>query len=179
VVAACRRRGWRLLEDAPAPARDGKRSRVEGRRVRAAATGETLVAAKQLPSAQALPALTSLIAAVHKQGWALVALDWTLEPPSPAGEALANVVAAFAQCERPLLSKRIREGLAHARAQGVRLGRPPTISHYALERIKRERAAGKSLAAIANGLNADRVPTAQGGQRWYPATVRYTLARAE
>jgi hypothetical protein len=51
------------------------------------------------------------------------------------------------------------------------------MSQYALERIRRERAAGRSLAAIANGLNADRIPTAQGGRRWYPATVRYTLNR--
>jgi Recombinase len=47
-----------------------------------------------------------------------------------------------------------------------------------IARIKRERAAGRSLATIANGLNADRVPTAQGGRRWYPATIRYTLNRA-
>jgi hypothetical protein len=51
------------------------------------------------------------------------------------------------------------------------------MSPHAIERIKRERKAGKSLTAIANGLNADRIPTAQGGRRWYPATVRYTLNR--
>jgi hypothetical protein len=50
------------------------------------------------------------------------------------------------------------------------------MSPYATERIRRERAAGKSLAAIANGLNADRITTAPGGRRWYPATVRYTLS---
>jgi hypothetical protein len=70
------------------------------------------------------------------------------------------------------------QALARKRSQGVRLGRPPSMSPYALERIRRERAAGKSLAAIANGLNADRIPTAQGGRRWYPATVRDTLSRA-
>jgi hypothetical protein len=51
------------------------------------------------------------------------------------------------------------------------------MSKHAIERIRRERAAGRSLAAIANGLNADCIPTAQGGRRWYPATVRYTLNR--
>jgi hypothetical protein len=34
------------------------------------------------------------------------------------------------------------------------------------------------LAAIADGLNEDHIPTAQGGRSWYPATVRYTLNRA-
>jgi len=52
------------------------------------------------------------------------------------------------------------------------------MSPYTIERIRRERKAGKSLTAIANGLNTDRIPTAQGGRRWYPATIRYTLNRA-
>jgi DNA invertase Pin-like site-specific DNA recombinase len=121
--------------------------------------------------------LATLVATAHEQGWALVALDCALEPTTPAGEALANLVATFAVCERRLISQRIREGLARTRAQGVRLGRPPTISPDVLERIRRERNAGKSLAAIANGLNTDRIPTAQGGQRWYPTTIRYTLNR--
>jgi hypothetical protein len=51
------------------------------------------------------------------------------------------------------------------------------MSTYAIERITRERAAGHSLTQIANGLNTDQVPTAQGGRRWYPATIRHTLNR--
>ena len=88
------------------------------------------------------------------------------------------MLASFAPFERRLISQRTREALAQKRAQGVRLGRPPTMSQYAIDRIRRERATGNSLTAIANGLNADRIPTAQGGRRWYPATVRYTLNRA-
>ena len=88
-----------------------------------------------------------------------------------------SVLATFAHCERRSISERTRAALARKRAQGVRLGRPPQMSQHAIERIRRERAAGRSLAAIANGLNADRIPTAQGGRRWYPATIRYTLNR--
>ena len=87
------------------------------------------------------------------------------------------MLATFAHCERRSISERTRAALARARAQGVRLGRPPQMSEHVIERIGRERAAGSSLGAIANGLNADRIPTAQGGRRWYPATVRYTLTR--
>ena len=83
--------------------------------------------------------LSALIASAHKQGWALVALDCALETRPPAGEPLANVLASFAPCERRLISLRTREALARKRAQGVRLGRPPTMSEYAIERIKRER----------------------------------------
>jgi DNA invertase Pin-like site-specific DNA recombinase len=95
-----------------------------------------------------------------------------------AGEQEATLLATFVRFERRSISERTRVALARKRAQGVRLGRPPSMSAYALERIRRERAAGKSLAAIAEGLNADRIPTAQGGRRWYPATIRYMLTRA-
>jgi Recombinase len=44
------------------------------------------------------------------------------------------------------------------------------------ERVARERAAGRSLAAIADGLTDDQVATAQGGVRWHPSTVRHVLA---
>jgi hypothetical protein len=37
--------------------------------------------------------------------------------------------------------------------------------------------AGESLGAIAHELNADRVPTAQGGRQWWPSTVRAVLVR--
>jgi DNA invertase Pin-like site-specific DNA recombinase len=181
VAAACRRRGWRLLErveDAKRAAKGGKRAGVEqALPVEEGADPQALVAAKQVGLAQALLDLTGLLAATQQQGWALVALDCALEPTTPPGEAVANLVATVAPCERRLHSQRIREGLAQARSQGVRLGRPPTISAYVLERIRREHEAGKSLAAIANGLNTDRIPTAQGGRRWYPATIRYTLNR--
>jgi hypothetical protein len=35
------------------------------------------------------------------------------------------------------------------------------------------RVAGGTWSGIARELNDDGVPTAQGGRRWYPATVRY------
>src|SRR5205085_3897181 len=114
-------------------------------------------------------------ARAQQQGWALLALDCAAPTTTP--QASATVLATFAPCERGSISERTKTALARKRAQGVRLGRPPQMSPYAIERIKRERSAGKSLAAIANGLNADRIPTAQGGRQWHPATVRYTLKR--
>ena len=87
------------------------------------------------------------------------------------------MLAAFAPFERRLHSERIRVALAQRRAQSVRLGRPPSMAPYAIKRIQHERAAGKSLRAIANGLNADHIPTAQGGHRWHPSTIRHTLNR--
>jgi DNA invertase Pin-like site-specific DNA recombinase len=122
---------------------------------------------------------TALMATAQKQGWALVALDCAVDTTTPAGEAIAHVLATFAQFERRLIGQRTREALAVKRSQGVRLGRPVTMPKGVVNRIKRERAAGKSYTAIADELNAKGVPTAQGGRAWYPSTVRHVLHRTQ
>jgi hypothetical protein len=63
-----------------------------------------------------------------------------------------------------------RRRLSHANT--VRLGRPPTLPQTVVRRIQRQRARGDSLRKIADDFNASGVPTAQGGVRWYAATVR-------
>jgi DNA invertase Pin-like site-specific DNA recombinase len=88
------------------------------------------------------------------------------------------VLATFAQFERRLISQRTREALAEKRKQGVRLGRPRQVSAEVLDRLHRERKAGRSYRALADSLNADGVPTAHGGAQWWPATVQRML-RAE
>jgi DNA invertase Pin-like site-specific DNA recombinase len=181
LAAACRRYGWRLVEaveQAGFSAEDLQRPGVrEALRLLELEPGETLVAAKPGRLCRALAELTALLASAQQQGWALVALDCAPELTSPAGEAAATLLAGFAPFERRLISQRTRAALADRRAQGLRLGRPPTMSAHAIDRIRRERAAGTSLTAIANGLKGDGIPTAQGGRRWYPATVRHTLNR--
>ena len=181
LAAACRRRGWRLLELVEQAGFSSEQLQRPGSqealRLLEAGDAKALVAAKRGRLSRLVLDLGALIASAQKQGWALVALDCAHETTTPTGEPLATVLAGFAPFERRLISQRTRQALALKRSQGVRLGRPPTMSPYALERIRRERAAGNSLTAIANGLNADRIPTAQGGRRWYPATVRYTLSR--
>ena len=92
---------------------------------------------------------------------------------------MVNMLATFAQFERRLISQRTREALAVKKQQGVRLGRPVTLPAGVARRIRREREQGKTLAEIADRLNRDRVPTAQGGASWYPATVRSILQRIE
>ncbi len=107
----------------------------------------------------------------------VVALDMDLDMTTPVGEMVANVLMAFAQFERRLISERTKAALAAKRAQGQQVGwasAPPDV----VARICREHAAGKSLRRIGLDLDADGVPTAQGGARWYPATVRAVLRRA-
>jgi DNA invertase Pin-like site-specific DNA recombinase len=121
---------------------------------------------------------TAVMAKAQKQGWALVALDCAVDTTTPAGEAMANVLATFAQFERRLISQRTREALAVKKAQGVRLGRPRTMPASVRRRIEREHKQGTSLSAIAAGLNESGVPTAHGGAQWHASTVRKALTAA-
>ena len=76
-----------------------------------------------------------------------------------------------------MLSQRTRDGLAAAKAKGVKLGGPRVLSEDIAERITELRQGGATLTAIADTLNEEGVRTARGGARWYPATVRAVLNR--
>jgi hypothetical protein len=58
----------------------------------------------------------ALMATAQKQSWALVALDCAVDTSTPAGEAMAHVLATFGQFERRLIGQRTREALAAKKA---------------------------------------------------------------
>jgi hypothetical protein len=68
----------------------------------------------------------------------------------------------------------------HARGRPARrpAGRPQTLPRGIVERIRLEYARGRGLSEIARALTAEGVPTAHGGQRWWPSTVRAVLVRS-
>lgn len=68
-----------------------------------------------------------------------------------------------------------RRRTAQPRLEQATRGRKPTVSPEVVTRIHNERSAGKSLRQIATDLNAARIPTAHGGTRWWPSTVRMIL----
>jgi DNA invertase Pin-like site-specific DNA recombinase len=183
IIAECERRSWRLvevIEDAGFSAKDMKRPGVqEALRVLEAGEATALVVAKLDRLSRSMIDFTALMGTAQKQGWALVALDCAVDTTTPTGEAMANMLATFAQFERRLISQRTKEALAVKRAGGVLLGRPPTLPESVVRRIQRQRARGDSLRKIAEDLNQSGTPTAHGGARWHAGTVAYTLKRSQ
>ncbi len=179
ITAECQRRGWRLveiIEDAGYSAKNLKRPGVQlalETLQRGKASG--LVVAKLDRLSRSMVDFAKIMETAQKQSWALVALDVNVDTSSPSGEAMAHMLATFAQFERRLIGQRTREALAAKRAAGVRLGRPLSLPATVRTRIAAERQTGRSLAAIADTLNAEGVPTAQGGRKWWPSTVRAVL----
>ena len=62
---------------------------------------------------------------------AFVSLTEALDLTTPAGRAMAGLLSVFSEFEREILRERVCAGLAHARQQGKRLGRPPSVVHKA------------------------------------------------
>lgn len=67
---------------------------------------------------------------------------------------------------------------ARRRAQTPPPGRPTAVPDELVRHIKAEHAAGKSLHQIARDLNSTGTPTAHGGERWWPSTVRSVVSRS-
>jgi DNA invertase Pin-like site-specific DNA recombinase len=134
-----------------------------------------LVVAKLDRLSRSLLDFAGLTERAQKSGWAIVALDLGVDMTTPQGQLLANVMASFAAYERELIRQRTRDALQALRSRGVRLGRPVAVSGRVRASVAAWRASGCTLAAIAAYLNAEGVPTAQGGARWYPSTVAAVL----
>jgi len=71
-----------------------------------------------------------------------------------------------------------RRRLARGRSRPAKPGRPAALPAEVVKRIQEEHAEGKSLGQIARDLNAGGTPTAHGGERWWPSTVRSILGRS-
>jgi DNA invertase Pin-like site-specific DNA recombinase len=102
--------------------------------------------------------VTDLLASLQELehlGVGFVSLTEALDLTTPAGRAMAALLAVFAEFEREILRERVRAGLAHARQNGQRLGRPLTAAHHADEVHKFYRA-GMSKSEIARRLQIGR-----------------------
>ena len=87
---------------------------------------------------------------LHKQ-----ALDTT----TPSGKAMFGMLGVFSEFERSMIQERVRSGLARARSQGKRLGRPQKVDARKRKAVLAGRKAGLSIRAIAKkvGLSTGSV----------------------
>ena len=119
----------------------------------------------------------TLLELSQRQGWALIIGDLDIDTSTPMGEAMATICATFAQLERKRIGERTSDALQMKKAQGMTLGRPDRTSLEIVQKVQAMREAGASLQTIANSLNAQGIPTAQGGAKWYASSISKVLAR--
>jgi DNA invertase Pin-like site-specific DNA recombinase len=68
--------------------------------------------------------LITLLDDFQALGVAFVSMGEGIDCTTPAGKLQLHILAALAEFERGRIQERVKAGLARARAQGVRLGRP-------------------------------------------------------
>ena len=88
-------------------------------------------------------------------GVGFVSLTEALDLTTPAGRAMAALLAVFAEFEREILRERVRAGLANARQNGKRLGRPITAGRHVAQ-VRKLHRTGVSKAEIARRLQIGR-----------------------
>lgn len=79
---------------------------------------------------------------LHQQG---------LDTTTPAGKAMYQVMGVFAEFERAIIRERIMAGLARAKSEGRRLGRP-RVSAEVEQRIRDARRQGMGIRKVASTL---------------------------
>jgi len=102
--------------------------------------------------------VTDLLATLQELehlGVGFVSLTEALDLSTPAGRAMAGLLAIFAEFEREILRERTKAGLAHAREKGKQLGRPATAAVHDAE-IRKLHRAGVSKSEIARRLQIGR-----------------------
>lgn len=182
IEAAAQARGWHVVawfEDAGVSGGTLERPGLQAA-IAMLERGEaaSLVVSKLDRLSRSMLDFATLTERARKRGWSIICLDLGVDTSTPAGEMLANVLASFATYERRLISQRTKDALAVKKAEGVKIGRPRALADDVVARIADLRSQGMSYEKVARQLNADGVPTAHGGAKWYGATVKFVMSYA-
>jgi DNA invertase Pin-like site-specific DNA recombinase len=169
----CARRGWQLVglvRDIWTPGRRGTGQpslmyALEQLRRREAAC---LVLAEVKRLSPSVADLGDVLDAVELAGARFVSLEPAIDTGTPAGRAAVRALRSVSRWER----SRRAEMTSAARAKAAS---PLAIEPKLKRRIRRMRGAGMTLQAIADELNAERIPTPRGGATWRPSSVQAAL----
>jgi DNA invertase Pin-like site-specific DNA recombinase len=100
---------------------------------------------------RSLPHLIEFLGELQASGTDLYLHQQAVDTTTPAGRALFGMMGVFAKFERAMIQERVKAGLARARAQGKRLGRP-RIEIATERKILNVRREGLGIRKIATTL---------------------------
>jgi len=107
------------------------------------------------PPGRSVTDLLATLQELEHLGVGFVPLTEALDLTTPVGRARAGRIAVLASLEREVLQERTRAGLARAREDGKRLGRPATAATHTAE-LRRLYRTGISRSEIARRLQIGR-----------------------
>jgi DNA invertase Pin-like site-specific DNA recombinase len=102
-------------------------------------------------------------------------LDLNLDTSTYQGRFVVTVMSALAEMERGIIASRQKDVHKDRRDRGVvwgvDMGPKNKTPEEVKTRIMHQRTMKMSFRKIADGLNADGIPT-QNGRAWHPTTVK-------
>lgn len=174
IQARCRARGLTLITIA----RDTQATRTDGRERPALRWtlqqladdhAQTLIVTHLNHLGDNPAQLAQLLRWLDEHERTLIALDCGLDTSTEAGRIAANALIRIGARRQPRTARPANEP-GHSRHVGRRaaVSDVPELS----DRIRRLRAQGMTLQAIADILNTEGIPTIRGGAKWRPSSVQ-------
>ena len=114
--------------------------------------GDTLVVWRVDRLGRSLIDVLNTVNLLQGRGVALRSLSDGIDPATSTGRLMLNMLATLADYERELISERVNAGIAAAKANGTRFGRPavdPSVITGKLEIVEQERAKGRTAQQAA------------------------------
>jgi DNA invertase Pin-like site-specific DNA recombinase len=174
IDAEAERRGWDIehYSDQGASGKYINANLREVLQLLAAGQGDGLIVAKMDRLARSIINAANIIELANEQGWSLVVLDLGVDLTTASGEAMAHMLAVFAQFERRMISERTKAALAARKARGEPHGRRSQAPAAVVRRIVLARNSGQTYNAIAKALSTDGILSPLGNPTWQASTVR-------
>jgi DNA invertase Pin-like site-specific DNA recombinase len=174
IAAECERRGLFLIKVVREQERQHQRPLERpglGYALERIATGEAsgIVVAELSRVTHSVSELGRVLEWLARREARLVVAEPGLDSEENAGHLALRTIIEVSRWERERLVERTRNGMRAARNKGpASVADDPELK----ERIAAMRAAGMTLQAIADQLNADAIPTVRGGAKWRPSSVQ-------
>jgi DNA invertase Pin-like site-specific DNA recombinase len=166
LIAAASRHGWKIaaiFKDEGVSGAKGRDRRPAFDRLHRAITRrefDMVMAWSVDRLGRSLQDLVAFLAELQSAGVDLYLHQQGLDTSTPAGKALFQMMGVFAEFERAMIVERTKAGMARAKAQGKRIGRP--VLEITLRReIAQRLATGATAYAVAKELGVDRKTVAK------------------
>ncbi|SDE64338.1 recombinase family protein [Rhodospira trueperi] len=114
---------------------------------------------------RSLQDLVAFLGDLHASGTHLYLHQQGIDTTTPSGKAMFQMLGVFAEFERAMIRERVQAGLARARAQGKRLGRPrtPSTTELAIKADLRAGSMGIRKIAAKHGVGVSVVQRLRAG----------------
>lgn len=111
--------------------------------------GDTLIITRLDRLARSVVHLAQLAKRFQSEGIDLLVVDQNIDTSTSTGRLMFNMLAAIAEFENDLRTERQAEGIAKAKENGVKFGRPPKLTDTRKQEIYSRRLAGATIGQLA------------------------------